>query len=165
MEASTTMTVSDGDSTFSLPSDFKCEMNPEISDSDAEGYKRIKKIIKDGIESRDTTETGRPLKYRIWNDTGNLYAQADDDYTFPLEYYKYLPDLADSISDTDLQSFVDDYHEAIEYYAKARCSERLNNKNDAQYWDDRFLKKALEYILEDEQIALANAELIMEFPG
>lgn len=165
MEASTTMTVLEGDTTFSLPSDFKCEMNPEISDTDQQGYRRIKKIIKNGIESRDTTESGRPLKYRIWNNIGNLYAQADDEYGFPMEYYKYLPELTDAITDSDLQNFVDAFHEAIEYYAKARCSERLHKFDDAQLWDDRFLRKAFEYILEDEEIALANADLIMEMPG
>ncbi|MHC4639666.1 MAG: hypothetical protein ACYTBV_19535, partial [Planctomycetota bacterium] len=106
------------------------------------------------------------LKYRIWEDTGNLYAQADDDYSFPMEYYRYLPDLdGDTIDDSDLQSFVDAFHEAIEYYAKARCSERLKNMKDAIYWDGRFLEKAFDYVLEDEDIALANADLIMEIPG
>ena len=49
MEAATTMTVAANDSTFSLPSDFKAELNPEMSDSDATGYRRMHKILKDQV--------------------------------------------------------------------------------------------------------------------
>jgi hypothetical protein len=59
-----------GATTFTLPTDFKEELNPEISDYDSTGYRRMAKIIKNGIDKRDPSDSGRPLNYRIWEIKG-----------------------------------------------------------------------------------------------
>lgn len=174
MEASTTLTISEGDSTFSLPSDFKEELNPEIGDYEAQGYRRLKKLIKDGIDKRDTADSGRPLNYRIWEESGKLLITADDSFSFPLEYYKYFAEISDTISDSDFQAFLNKTHEAIEYYALARYYERLQNFDVAKYYqndDPRgkslglFELKYKQLKKEDEEIALANVDMQMSYPG
>ena len=174
MEASTTITVASGTSTFSLPDDFKAELNPEMSNQDVSGYVRMQKIVKDGINARDLTDSGRPIGYRIIGGQGVFDIEADDDYTFLMDYYRYFEDLDDdddkAATDLNFQKFLNKCHEAIEYYAMARSKERLNNIQEALYWQHesplgRFERKALALILEDEQIALANAQLVMEYPG
>lgn len=172
MEASTTVTVATDDTTFALPSDFKEELNPEMSDSEAYGYRRAKKLLKNQIEARDTTDVGRPLQYRIWNGVGVFDIKSDDGYSFPIEYYKYFPDMDsdDAPTDTDFQDFLDKCHEAIEFYALAVAYRRLNNPTMADYYQSenppgKFERKAFALILEDEKMELANADLIMEYPG
>lgn len=175
MEASTSLTISEGDSSFSLPSDFKEELNPEIGDYEGHGYRRLKKLIKDGIDKRDTADSGRPLNYRIWEEAGKFLISADDSFSFPLEYYKYFEDLADAeTSDSDFQRFLNKTHEAIEHYALARCYERLQNFDVAKYYqndDPRgkilglFELKYKQLKKEDEEIALANVDMQMSYPG
>ena len=175
MEASTTMTISEGDTTFSLPSDFKQELNPEVSDYDGSGYRRLQKIIKNGIDIRSTSDTARPLQYRIWEEAGKFHVQSDDAFSFPMEYYKYFADLDDdnAPSDSDFQAFLNLVHEAAEYYALARCNERLLNFDVARYYQNsdrrfplgKFELKYKELKKEDEQIGLANADLQMSYPG
>ncbi len=169
------MTVSEGATTFSLPSDFKCELNPEISDYEGQGYRRLLKVIKDGIDKRDTSDSARPLQYRIWEDQGKFVIEADDNFSFPMEYYKFFSDLDSDTepSDSDFQNFLNKAHEAIEYYALARCYERLQNFDVARYYqnDDsgfakgKFELKFLDLKHEDIDIALANADLQMGYPG
>jgi hypothetical protein len=174
MEASTTMTVSEGATTFSLPDDFKEELNPEISDYEGSGYRRLVKIIKNGIDKRSTSGSGRPLQYRIWEEQGKFLIDADDGFTFPMEYYKYFEDIADDeTSDSDFQTFLNKAHEAIEHFAMARCYERVQNFKIAQYYqnDDfrfplgKFELKFKQLKKEDEEIALANVDLQMGYPG
>ena len=176
MEASTTMTVSEGATTFSLPSNFKSELNPEISDYEGSGYRRLLKVIKNGIDKRDTSDTARPLQYRIWEDQGKFVIESDDSFSFPMEYYKYFNALDDDLeprSDTDFGNFLNKTHEAIEYYALARCYERLQNFDVARYYQNSdprfplglFEQKFKELRNEDTEIALANADLQMGYPG
>lgn len=169
MEASTTINVSEGDSSFSLPSDFKQEMNPEMSDDDGTGYRRMTKILKNGIESRDTDDEGRPLLYRIWNNTGKLYATADDDYTFPLEYYAWLPaitaDTGEEIYTSDNQLFLDEIRHFIEFRAIAAGLRRLGKDDRAALHDALADNKLSEMINDDLDIQLANQDLFMEMPG
>jgi hypothetical protein len=115
MEASTTLSISEGATTFTLPDDFKCELNPEISDYEGSGYRRLQKIIKDGIDKRDLSDTARPLQYRIWEDEGKFIIESDDNFSFPIEYYKYFSDLDSDTapSDSDFQNFLNKAHEAI----------------------------------------------------
>jgi hypothetical protein len=162
MEASTTMTISEGATTFSLPSDFKQELNPEISDYESTGFRRLQKIIKNGIDLRDASDSARPLQYRMWESAGKFHVQSDEAFSFPMEYYKYFADIGDDApSDTDFVAFLNKTHEAIEYFALARCYERLQNFDVARYYQNKYkeLKK------EDTEIALANADLQMGYPG
>ncbi len=174
MEASTTMTVSEGDNDFSLPDDFKEELNPEISDEGGSGYRRLEKIIKNGIDKRSTSDTGRPLNYRIWEEEGKFVIKSNGAFSFPMEYYKYFEDIADGeTSDSDFQAFLNKAHAAIEYFAMARCYERVQNFKIAQYYqnDDlrfplgKFELKFKQLKKEDEEIALANVDLQMGYPG
>lgn len=169
------MTISEGDSTFTLPSDFKEELNPEVGDYESAGYRRLAKIIKDGIDKRDISDSGRPLNYRIWEEQGKFLISADDSFSFPLEYYKYFSDLDSDTdpTDTDFVKFLNAAHEAIEYYALARCYERMQNFDVARYWqnDDprmglgKFELKYKELRMEDIEIGLANVDLQMGYPG
>ena len=175
MEASTTLTISEGDSEFSLPADFKEELNPEISDYASTGYRRLTKIIKNGIDKRDPSDSGRPLNYRIWEEQGKFLIKSDDSFSFPMEYYKYFSELtADAApSDSDFQTFLNKAHEAIEFFALARCYERLQNFKAAQYYQNdnpltglgRFELKYMQIKKEDEEIGLANVDLQMGYPG
>lgn len=169
MEASTTINVTEGASTFALPADFKQEMNPEMSDDDGTGYRRMQKILKNGIESRDTDDEGRPLLYRIWAGVGNIYAKADDDYTFPLEYYAWLPSLtADSgveIYTTANNSLLDEIRPFIEFRAIAAGLRRLGKDDRANLYDALAESKLSELINDDLDIELANQDLYMEMPG
>jgi elongation factor P hydroxylase len=175
MQASTTMTISEGASTFSLPSDFKSELNPEVSDYETTGYRRLVKIIENGIDQRSTSDSGRPLNYRVWEEQGRFLIQADDSFTFPMEYFKYFADLDNDTetSDADFQKFLNRAHEAIEYYALARCYERLQNFNVARYYQNdapdlplgKFELKYKQLRKEDIDIALANMDLQMGYPG
>lgn len=175
MEASTTLTISEGDNEFSLPADFKEELNPEIGDYESAGFRRLKKLIKDGIDKRDRSDSGRPLNYRIWNQAGKLLISADSDFSFPLEYYKYFSELTDAaITDPDMQNFLNRIHEAVEFYALARCYERLQNFDAALFYqnDDprrapygKFELKYKQLKKEDEEIALANVDMQMSYPG
>jgi len=168
------MTISEGSTTFSLPSDFKQELNPEISDYEGSGYRRLQKIIKNGIDKRDASETARPLQYRIWESEGKFYISSDSAFSFPMEYYKYFEDIADAQStDADFVAFLNKTHEAIEYYALARCYERLQNFQIAQYYQNDSLSfplgkyelKFKELKKEDVEIEFANADLRMDYPG
>lgn len=165
MEAETTINVSEGDSTFDLPSDFKQEKNPEMSDT-ATGYCRMRKIIKDGIESRDTADEGRPLLYRIWHGTGYLYAKADKGYSFPLEYYKWLPALnSDTAPTGDNAAFVDEFREVIEAYAIMKGKGRLKQYDEADKWERKFEKRLASRMDDDLDIELANQDLQMQMMG
>lgn len=169
------MTITEGANSFTLPSDFKEELNPEISDYETTGYRRLVKVIKNGIDQRSTSDSGRPLQYRIWEESGKLLIEADDSFSFPMEYYKYFSDIdGDSApSDADFVKFLNKAHEAIEYYGLARCYERMQNFDVARYYqneDPRFPlgKFELEYRKlrkEDIDISLANTDLQMGYPG
>jgi hypothetical protein len=176
MEASTTMTVSSGATTFSFPSDFKSELNPEISDYEGSGYRRLQKVIKNAIDKRNTSDTARPLQYRIWEDQGRFTIESDDAFSFPMEYYKYFNSLDDDTepgSDVDFTKFLNKTHEAIEHYALARCFERMLEFDAARYYQNedsrfplgKFELKFKELRNEDTEIALANADLQMGYPG
>lgn len=174
MEASTTLTVADGDTTFTLPTDFKQELNPEMGDTDAAGYRRMTKLIKNAIESRDVTATDRPLAYRIWGGVGKFEVEADYAYSFPIEYYRYFEDLDDDddkSADANFQAFLNKCHEAIEFYAISRCYRRLQNLQLAREYQNeisplgQFELKALALVKEDEDIELANTALVMDYPG
>jgi hypothetical protein len=91
-----------------------------------------------------------------------------------MEYYKYFEDIADAeTSDSDFQAFLNKAHEAIEHFTMARCYERLQNFKIAQYFqnDDarfplgKFELKFMQLKKEDEEIALANVDLQMGYPG
>ena len=177
MEASTTLTVSEGDNEFSWPDDFKAELNPEISDDGGSGYRRLGKIIKDGIDRRSGSDTGRPLNYRIWEETGKFILTSDSAFSFPLEYYKYFADLDtdDDLTNSDFQAFLNKVHEAVECYALARCYEKLQKFDVARYYQNdnprlptglgRFELCYLVAKEEDEEIGLANVDLQMSYPG
>jgi hypothetical protein len=100
---------------------------------------------------------------------------ADDSFTFPLEYYKYFEELADTATtDADFQSFLNKVHEAMESYALARCYERLQNFDVALFYqnDDprrgplgKFELKYKQLRKEDIDIGLANVDLQMGYPG
>jgi hypothetical protein len=155
-------------------SDFKQELNPEISDYESTGFRRLQKIIKNGIDLRDASDSARPLQYRMWESAGKFHVQSDEAFSFPMEYYKYFADIGDDApSDTDFVAFLNKTHEAIEYFALARCYERLQNFDVARYYqnDDprfplgKFELKYKELKKEDTEIALANADLQMGYPG
>lgn len=169
MEDETTIAIAEGATTFTLPADFKEEVNPEMSDDEGTGYRRMTKILKNGIESRDTDDEGRPLLYRIWNGTGRLYAQADDAYTALLEYIKWLPgltaDSGESIYTTDNNDFLDEIYEFLELRAIERGYRRLQNFQTAAIYAALAEDKLKELISDDLAIALANQDLIMEIPG
>lgn len=169
MEASTTINVTEGASTFTLPADFKQEMNPEMSDDDGTGYRRMQKILKNGIESRSTDDEGRPLLYRIWEGGGKLYAQADAAYTFPLEYYAWLPSITDDTSESIYTSanndFLAEIRKFIEFRAVAEGLRRLGKDDRANVYDALAESKLSELINDDLDIELANQDLYMEMPG
>lgn len=166
MEESTTINVSKGDTTVTLPSDFKEEMNPEMGNSDGTGYRRMKKIIKNGIESRTTDDEGRPLLYRIWEGQGHLYAKADMDYTFPLEYLKWLPELTSDDAPTgDNAKFVDETHKFMELMGISAGFDRLKKYKLAERWERKAEGKYLELLRDDGAIAQANLDLSMQMPG
>jgi hypothetical protein len=172
MEYSTTLTVNKGDTSFALPSDFKCEVNPEMSDSSGAGYSRIWKIIKDGVEYRDVTTADQPRKYRIWHGQGLFDVAAGNAFTFPLAYIRYLPALDSDADQTDVDfiAFLNKSHEAIEFFALARCYERMNNPQSAVYYQNekppgRFERRVFQLILEDDQASMANVLLQSEYPG
>jgi len=167
------MSVSEGASTFTLPTDFKAEMNPEMSDQNT-GYRRMAKIIKNGIESRDTDDEGRPLMYRIWEGEGKLYGSADEDYTFLMEYYKWLSDIESDIapSDTDTQNLLDKVYRCVEAFAIAEGKRRQKKFDEANYWQNDsvsnpgiYEKRLKRLIHDDIENSLANADLFMELPG
>jgi hypothetical protein len=171
------MTISEGDTAFSLPDDLKEELNPEISDYAGSGYRRLARIIKNGIDRRSASGSGRPLSYRIWENEGKLIIESSDTFSFPLEYYKYFSDLtADTApTDPDFQDFLDKAHEAIEFFALARCYERLQKFDVARYYQNdnprvasglgKFELKYMQIKKEDEEIGLANVDLQMGYPG
>lgn len=165
MEKSDTINVSEGDTTFDLPSDFKQEKNPEMSDSDT-GYCRIRKIIKDGIESRDTADSGRPLLYRIWGGQGYLYPKASGAFTFPVEYYCWLPALDSDTAPTGKNAeFVDEVHKAIEAWGISEGKRRVKRYDEADYWEGVFERRCNSLENDDLDIELANQDLQMEMPG
>jgi hypothetical protein len=167
METSSTISVSEGDTTFALPSDFKEVVNPEMSDDEGTGFVRMKGVIKAGIDSRDTSEEGRPLLFRIWGGTGYLYAQADQDYTFNLEYIRWITEPSDNeyTSDDNAQSFIDECYDFHEYKALAAGYRRLNKFDSAKEYEQLAQVKRLELEHDDIGIALAGIDLKMELPG
>jgi hypothetical protein len=169
MEASTTINVAEGATTFALPADFKQEVNPEMGDDDGTGFRRMTKILKNGIESRNTTDSGRPLLYRVWEGVGRLYAQADNAYTFMLEYIAWLPEITadsgDLIYTAKNNSFLDTVYPFLELRAVEAGLRRLNNDERADGYDTRAERMLRRLIADDIDIALANQELIMEMPG
>lgn len=169
MEYNTTVAITESDSTFLLPADFKAIANPEMSDEDGTGYQRMKGIIKRGIESRSTTETGRPMMFRIWLGLGHLYNVANQNYTFRLEYYRWLPepptDDKEYNLDSNAQYFLDEVYEYIYYFAVARGYDRLKKYDLAAKWDARAEAKRLELEDDDIENSLAGIDLKMELPG
>jgi hypothetical protein len=169
METTTTIAVTSGDSTFTLPSDFKAIVNPEMSDEDGAGYQRMSGIIKQGIESRSTTDTGRPLHFRIWAGQGYLYDTADQDFTFRLEYIRWLPEPPTDDeaygSDTQAQAFLDMVYEFLYFTAIARGYDRFKKYDLAEKWDSRAKSVRMELEHDDLENALSGIDLKMEMPG
>lgn len=166
METTTQISVSEGDSTFTLPSAFKEEVNPEMSDTAGTGYRRMKKILKNGIEARDTDDEGRPLLYRIWQKQGYLYAKADGAYTFPLEYYQWLgPIESDTAPGGKTGELLDKIYEFIEERAIAAGFRRLKQWNAANQWDKKAEERLYELTMDEEAAEEANLDLQMEMPG
>lgn len=180
METTSTITVSEGDTTFFLPNDFKAILNPEMSDSDGIGYQRMKGVIKAGIESRDTSDEGRPLIYRIWGSAtpeggavkrriGHLYSKSDAEYIFNIEYYRWLPEPPDDDEEYDsddlAQDFLDEVYEYLELKAIAAGFRKLKKYKDAREYNQLAYEKRIELEQDDTDNALSGIDLKMELPG
>lgn len=167
MESSTPITVAAGDAVFALPVDFKAVVNPEVSDEGATQYRRMHGILKNGIMARSVTDTGRPLRFRIWADQGHLYPAAETGYAFNLEYYRWIaaPNDADYDQDDQAQAFCDEAAEYLEAKAVAAGYRRLRKVDLAAYWDARAdtIRKQLQD--DDTENALAGVDMQMQLPG
>jgi len=161
MEDTDEIPVSAGADTFDLPEDFK-EERTSGHETTAGEWRRMGKIIKDGIGARDTTETGEPMRYRIWAGTGYIYPTAESAFTFDLEYYAWLDDIDDDEKTNDL---LDELHKVIFYGVLADCFERLGNEKKADYYEGKFLYALEEAIDDDIYIAMAGQDLQMQIPG
>lgn len=126
----------------------------------------MKKILKNGIESRDTDDEGRPLMYRIWQKQGYLYGTADDDYTFSLEYYQWLgPIESDTAPSGVTGQLLDKIHKFIEFQAIAAGFRKLQRWNEAKNWAAMANGKLAELAIDEEAISQGNLDLQMEMPG
>ena len=165
METSDDVTVADGGQTFSLPTDFKALVNPEVLDGTT--YTRMRGIIKNGLDGRSTTEEGVPVYFRIWGGVGHCYPMSEGGHTIPIEYYRWLPEIAsdDQELDTEEQAFLDMTAECIEHYAIAAGLRRLRRRDEAQ--DEQAIARGLRMSLEDDDDdnALQGIDLLMELPG
>lgn len=169
METTSTITIAAEATTFTLPSDFKAIVNPEMSNDDGTEYRRMKGIIKDGIESRDPSDEGRPLLFRIWKGVGQLYAKADQAYTFNLEYYRWLPQppTNDAVysADDQAQNFLNDTQRYLVLKGQEEGFRRKGHEKRADKYELRARRQRIDLQNDDIENALAGIDLKMEMPG
>ena len=167
MERTSPIVVAAGDTVFALPADFKAVVNPEVPDEGVTEYRRMQGIVKNGIMARSVTDTGRPLRFRIWAGQGHLYPSAEVGCTINLEYYRWIPAPTDSNyeNDAQAQAFCDEAAEFLEARAVAAGYRKLRKIDLAAYWDARAdgLRKQLED--DDVENSLAGVDLQMQLPG
>src|SRR4030042_900441 len=160
METSDTITVSQGDITFTLPTDIKAIINPEIGDAEGTSYRRLNGILKDGITARCANDSGRPVYFRIWAGVGYLYPAAEAGFSFPLEYIRWLPEVPDNdqgyLDDAQAQAFLDAVYEHIDAKAIAAGFQRLQKVDRADYWENKAESIRLELEHDDMETALAG---------
>lgn len=166
MQATNPTTFSAGDTSFTLPTDFKAIVNPEVFDGDI--YYRLSGLIKNGVDGRSTTDTGMTVFFRLWNGYGYIYPKPHQTITFNLEYYKWLDELTadDALEEgSDDEAFLNFVHKAIEYHAIGAGFEKLQNYKAAAYWNAK--AKSLTEELENDDLdnELQGIDLVMEMPG
>lgn len=167
MEQSTAIQLADGDASFALPTDCKHPVNPEMTDAGGRAFVRMYGILKDGIVARTVDDSGRPVRYRIWNNTGHVYPKAAGAIAFAFEYVRWLPAPTDAVNTADApaQAFLNEVYEYIERKAVAAGFRRKKNYKDADYWDTIAAYKRRELERADVNIAMANVDMQMQLPG
>ena len=93
MEESTTEATVDGTQAYSLPTDYKDELQVYLVDDTTKT--QLTKWVGSQSEKSftDTDAEGKPYAYWVWEDSVTLYPIPDDVYTLTYRYYQYLTDL------------------------------------------------------------------------
>jgi len=86
---------------------------------------------------RSTTVTGVPYCYALNGQGLTVYPTPDSSYTLKVRYWRLLPALS---QDTDTPALPPRYHRALTFYAIARCFEREDDVQQAQYYDQKWME-------------------------
>jgi len=99
------------------------------------------------IDRASANTTGIPVAYAIDGGTIHLYPTPDAAYDFDIRYWSTLSPL---VSDSDSPTLPPRYHSKLCAYAIARCYEREDDPQQAQYFQARW----------DRTVAEVKADLV-----
>lgn len=86
---------------------------------------------------RMTPASGTPYCYALNGAGITVYPTPDSAYTLKVRYWGLLPAL---VNDTDTPGLPPRHHRSLTYYAIARCFEREDDPQQAQYYDAKWLQ-------------------------
>lgn len=150
-KTSTTSTVA-SQQTYTVPTDYKDELIITLVDSDS---KRSVLTKWKGSEPEkgytDTTKTGKPTNYWLWQDAYYLYPIPDAVYTLSLRYYYYLTDLSASNTTNELTNKFPDLliagatADGFTYLMETAMANDWENKYRIAYTGDKTTEGYLPY--------------------
>lgn len=160
LHTSTNLTLSAGNDTVALPSDFMDEDSVWKYDSTYETYSEITLMsIEDmrRVYSDSTTPGGAPKHYRLEGDNIIFRPFADDDYTIKLEYWKYLDDLVAGGTGNYL---VTKWSHLLEAGATAKAFSSVEQVDMAAVWDAKFRQYLRDLVRENARRVLPDEIVI-----
>jgi len=86
---------------------------------------------------RSTTSSGLPYCYAMNGGGITVFPTPDSGYSLKVRYWRILPPLT---QDTDVSALPPRYQRSLTYYAIARCFEREDDVQQAQYYDQKWLE-------------------------
>lgn len=84
---------------------------------------------------RSVDTSGLPYCYAMNGQGITVFPKPDSSYTLKVRYWRILPALS---FDTDTPALPPRYHRSLTYYAIARCFEREDDVQQAQYYDAKW---------------------------
>lgn len=112
----------------------------------------LKKIVEHLRQFRDTTSTGTPTHYALFNSKLQLFPLPGHSYNggsawqIRLFYYGYLADLS---GDTSNNNLTNSYSEVLEYGATALGYRFGHDTEMAEYWESK-MKEIVQEMVEDD---------------
>lgn len=122
LEATTTDPIAAGESTVTLPSDFKRIDRLDLVDAAGDPlYMAFKTYNEFQDQARSFTERGTPCWWTERAGVVSIWPTADAAYTATLDYIKHAPDLTD---DSHIPLLPVEYHDILVYGAAAELAAR-----------------------------------------
>jgi hypothetical protein len=129
-EQQQTVTMTAGQSHYSFPTDMTKLRSVRLTNPPQElGLIDLRDI------DRSSSSSGTPYAYAIDGAGITVYPTPDSSYTMLVRYWQVLSPM---VYDTDVAGLPPRYHRSLTYYAIARCFEREDDVQQAQYYDQKW---------------------------